>query len=170
MKQNILQTERVYYAIEQMEQISQVLIRKIETNIGMFHVNKLSQGTMGAGWNDVLYNAYCFNLIFERINKMDLDKHSATFLMLAAVVCSTPTTIQFINLVNYGVRSGSFQSLSDKTPRNTANPVSSIITWWIPLSSTFVTIHFFRPPPLLLLSIRPMTWYPYSRLCLVWLI
>lgn len=74
MKQNILQTERVYYAIEQMEQISQVLIRKIETNIGMFHVNKLSQGTMGAGWNDVLYNAYCFNLIFERINKMDLDK------------------------------------------------------------------------------------------------
>jgi hypothetical protein len=46
MKQNILQTERVYYAIEQMEQISQVLIRKIETNIGMFHVNKLSQGTM----------------------------------------------------------------------------------------------------------------------------
>lgn len=92
MKQNILQTERVYYAIEQMEQISQVLIRKIETDIGMFHVNKLSQGTMGAGWNDVLYNAYCFNLIFERINKMDLDKHSATFLMLAAVVASTPTT------------------------------------------------------------------------------
>jgi hypothetical protein len=81
MKQNILQTERVYYAIEQMEQISQVLIRKIEANIGMFHVNKLSQGTMGAGWNDVLCNAYCFNLIFERINKMDLDKHSATFLM-----------------------------------------------------------------------------------------
>jgi len=108
MKQNILQTERVYYAIEQMEQLSQVLIRKIETNIGMFHVKKLSQGSMGAGWNDVLYNAYCFNLIFERINKMDLDKHSVTFLVLAAVVASTPTTVQFINLVNYGVRSGSF--------------------------------------------------------------
>ena len=49
MKQNILQTERVYYAIEQMEQISQVLIRKIGTNIEMFHVNKLSQGHNGAG-------------------------------------------------------------------------------------------------------------------------
>jgi hypothetical protein len=91
MKQNILQTERVCYAIGQMEQTSQVLTRKIETNIGMFHVNKLSQATTGAGWNDVLYNAYCFNLIIERIEKMDLDKHSATFLMLAEVVASTPT-------------------------------------------------------------------------------
>jgi hypothetical protein len=40
-----------------MEQTSQVLIRKIEITIEMFHVNKLSQGTGGAGWNDALYAA-----------------------------------------------------------------------------------------------------------------
>jgi hypothetical protein len=118
MKQNILQTERVCYAIEQMEQISQVLIRKIETNNGMFHVNKLSRGTTGAGWNDALYNAYCFNLIIERIDKMDLDKHSATFLMLAEVVGSTPPQlVHFINLVNYGVVLSLFLTIVGQNPQ-----------------------------------------------------
>jgi hypothetical protein len=91
-----------------MEQTSQVLIRKIETNIGMFHVNKLSQGTRGAGWNDTLYKCICFNLVIEKIDSMDLDKHSATFLILAAVVGSTPTRSTFLLRGNYGFKSRLF--------------------------------------------------------------
>ena len=149
-----------------MEQTSQVLIRKIETNIGMFHVNKLSQGPTEAGWNDALYNAYCFNLIIERIDKMDLDKHSVTFLMLAEVVASNPPLVHFINLVNHGVVLSLFLTIVGQNPSATPILYPPLLHGGC-LSSAFVTIHFFRPPPLLLLSIRPMTWYPYSRLCLV---